>query len=144
MFDEDFVFEIMPESSLAARTLEILLYDFDAFSRHRSLGYVQLPLSSVINLLHASVTLITKPILRSDVEYGVRPLFHGELMVSLSYQPSAEKLTIIVVRAKHLPILNNSRNMSLYVKVSIKYLHIFYEKVNVIIRVVFTHFNPFR
>ncbi|XP_076686648.1 synaptotagmin-1-like [Andrena cerasifolii] len=119
VFDEDFVFEIMPESSLAARTLEILLYDFDAFSRHRSLGYVQLPLSSVINLLHASVTLITKPILRSDIECGARPLVHGELMVSLSYQPSAEKLTIIVVRAKHLPILNNSRNMSLYVKVKI-------------------------
>lgn len=44
VFDEDFVFEVQP-SSLARRTLEILLYDFDAYSRHHSIGGVQLALA---------------------------------------------------------------------------------------------------
>ncbi|XP_054015024.1 synaptotagmin-A [Hylaeus anthracinus] len=118
VFDEDFVFEIMPESSLDGRTLEILLYDFDAFSRHQCLGYVQLPLSAVTDL-DTTLVLITKPILRYGIENGLKTPFMGELMVSLSYQPSAEKLTIIIVRAKSLPSLNDTKNANLYVKVKI-------------------------
>ncbi|XP_043255242.1 synaptotagmin-5 isoform X1 [Colletes gigas] len=118
VFDEDFVFEVMPES-LTGRTLEILLYDFDAFSRHYCLGHVQLPLSAVIDLLDATLTLITKPILRYSIENGFKAPSLGELMVSLSYQLSTEKLTIIVVRAKNLPSLNDSTNANLYVKVKI-------------------------
>lgn len=117
VFDEDFVFEA-PESSLAGRTLEILLYDFDAFTRHRGLGYVQLPLSSVVDL-GANLVTITKPVLRYGTEGGFKAPPLGELMVSISYQPSVEKLTIIVVRAKNLPILDDPANANPYVKVSL-------------------------
>lgn len=119
VFDEDFVFEVTPDSPLTGRTLEILLYDFDAFSRHRGLGYVQLPLSSVIEQLGTSLTVITKPVLRYGAEGGFRAPPLGELMVSLSYQPSAERLTVIVVRAKNLPILDDSINANPYVKVAL-------------------------
>lgn len=118
MFDEDFVFEVAPESSLAGRTLEILLYDFDAFTRHRGLGYVQLPLSSVANLSTDLVT-ITKSVLRYGTEGGFKAPPLGELMVSISYQPSVEKLTIIVVRARNLPILDDPANANPYVKVRV-------------------------
>ncbi|XP_076246948.1 synaptotagmin-9-like [Calliopsis andreniformis] len=119
VFDEDFVFEITPELSLAAKTLEILLYDFDAFARHYNLGYVQLHLSSVINLLHSTFTFITIPILYYDAESEIKVPLQGKLMVSLSYQKPIEKLIIILVRAKNLSRVNNSTNTSLYVEVKI-------------------------
>jgi hypothetical protein len=46
VFDEDFVFEVRP-TTLCRRTLEVILYDFDAYSRHHSIGGVKLPLSHV-------------------------------------------------------------------------------------------------
>lgn len=122
VFDEDFVFEVTPASSLAGRTLEILLYDFDAFTRHRGLGYVQLPLGSVPDLGTNLIT-ITKPVLRYGVEGGFKAPPLGELMVSISYQVSLEKLTIIVVRARNLPVLDDPANANSYVKVRM-YIHI--------------------
>lgn len=44
VFDEDFVFEVQP-AALGRRTLEVILYDFDAYSRHHSIGGVKLPLA---------------------------------------------------------------------------------------------------
>lgn len=44
VFDEDFVFEVQP-ATLGRRTLEVILYDFDAYSRHHSIGGVKLPLA---------------------------------------------------------------------------------------------------
>lgn len=104
VFDEDFVFEVNPESSLNDRTLEVLLYDFDAFSRHRGLGYAQFHLSTLVDILGLTLQTVRVPILRYGAEGGFRAPPLGELMVSLSYQPLAEKLTVIVVRAKNLPI----------------------------------------
>jgi hypothetical protein len=43
VFDEDFVFEVQP-ATLGRRTLEVILYDFDAYSRHHSIGGVKIPL----------------------------------------------------------------------------------------------------
>lgn len=46
MFDEDFVFEERP-SIIGRRTLEILLYDFDAYSRHVCIGGTQIELCQI-------------------------------------------------------------------------------------------------
>lgn len=118
VFDEDFVFEVTPATSLAGRTLEVLLYDFDAFTRHRGLGYVQLPLSSISDLGTNLIT-VTKSVLRYGAEGGFKAPPLGELMVSISYQMSIEKLTIIVVRARNLPVLDDPANANPYVKVSL-------------------------
>ncbi|XP_066592989.1 synaptotagmin-1-like [Prorops nasuta] len=125
VFDEDFIFEVTSDSSLFDKTLEISLYDFDAFSRHRGLGYVHIPFSTIKknNLCSwnnsestMSPVMLTKPILYGAIgELKAPPL----LMVSLSYQPSAEKLTIIIVRANNLPSLGDSANSTTCVKVSI-------------------------
>ncbi|XP_046414448.1 synaptotagmin-6 isoform X1 [Neodiprion pinetum] len=114
VFDEDFVFEVIPAVAIR-RTLEVLLYDFDAFSRHHNIGCVQLPLSSV-DL--GSRATITKPILRCT-ERDVRAEL-GELMVSISFLPSAERLTVIVIKARNLRVVDDTRTSSdPYVKVSI-------------------------
>lgn len=46
VFDEDFVFE-ENTSVIDKRTIEILLYDFDAYSRHVCIGGAQIPLNSL-------------------------------------------------------------------------------------------------
>ncbi|XP_024944967.1 synaptotagmin-5 isoform X2 [Cephus cinctus] len=114
VFDEDFVFEVKP-ATIARRTLEVLLYDFDAFSRHHSIGCVRLPLSAV-DL--GSRATITRPVLQcTERDYRAEL---GELMVSISFLPSAERLTVIVIKARNLRVVDDTRTSSdPYVKVTI-------------------------
>lgn len=114
-FDEEFVFQVVPNCSLAERTLEVLLYDFDASSKHRAMGYVQLPMSTVPDLGTEART-VTKSVLRYGAFEGGRfprgvPNL-GELMVSLSYQPSSEKLTVIVIRARNLSLVSDELQLT--------------------------------
>ncbi|XP_011500313.1 PREDICTED: synaptotagmin-5 [Ceratosolen solmsi marchali] len=102
-FDEEFIFQVPSTCLLTERTLEILLYDFDASTKHRGLGYVQIPLSTVTDL-GLEQRIVTKSVLRYGAEGRFKAPPLGELMVSLSYQPTAERLTVIVIRARNLPI----------------------------------------
>ena len=45
-FDEEFLFEVLPED-LPNRTLEILVYDHDQYSKDECLGQCEIPLESV-------------------------------------------------------------------------------------------------
>ena len=45
-FDEEFLFEVLPED-LPHRTLEILIYDYDQYSKDECLGQCEIPLESV-------------------------------------------------------------------------------------------------
>jgi hypothetical protein len=46
VFDEDFVFEVRP-AIIGRKTLEILLYDFDSYSRHVCIGGLQIALTNI-------------------------------------------------------------------------------------------------
>ncbi|XP_059617228.1 synaptotagmin-1 [Phlebotomus argentipes] len=114
VFDEDFVFEERP-AVIGRRTLEILLYDFDAYSRHMSIGSAQISLAHVD--LSDKVEL-WRP-LTSCTERDAKVEL-GDIMVSLSYLPSAERLTVVIIKARNLRVVDDSRNSSdPYVKVSI-------------------------
>ncbi|KAF7998466.1 hypothetical protein HCN44_010403 [Aphidius gifuensis] len=122
VFDEEFTFET---SSLSGTTLEVLLYDFDPVSKHRALGYVRLPLppkNQGTDHIGNEPIILTRPIHRYGAEgsvYRSDPL--GELMVSLFYDITTTKLTVIVVRAINLLIADDSGTQSsdTYVKVTI-------------------------
>ena len=43
MFDEEFIFEV-PPSEFKTSTLELLLFDYDEFSRHEGIGQVKVQL----------------------------------------------------------------------------------------------------
>lgn len=46
----------------------------------------------------------------------------GDLMVSMSFLPSAERLTVVLIKARNLRVVDDSRNSSdPYVKVSLIY-----------------------
>lgn len=46
VLDEDFIFEARP-TTISKRVLEIIMYNFDAYSRHHSIGHVKIPLEEV-------------------------------------------------------------------------------------------------
>ncbi|KFB40968.1 AGAP008650-PA-like protein [Anopheles sinensis] len=112
VFDEDFVFEVR-SATIGRRTLEILLFDFDAYSRHVCIGGVQFPLAQVCL---AEKIDIWRPLLPYTEQDNKQDL--GDLMVSLSYVPSAEKLTVVIIKARNLRVIDGTRNSSdPYVKV---------------------------
>ncbi|GLV41487.1 Synaptotagmin alpha [Carabus blaptoides fortunei] len=114
VFDEDFVFEVRP-ATIGRRTLEIILYDFDAYSRHHSIGGVQLPLAHVDLSERVSLWRSLGPCSDRDAKAEL-----GDLMVSLAYLPSAERLTVVVIKARNLRVVDDTRTSSdPYVKVSL-------------------------
>lgn len=106
VFDEDFVFEVRP-ATIGRRTLEILLYDFDAYSRHVCIGGLKIALAHVD--LSDKVTLCKSlgPCSEQDAKIEL-----GDIMVSLSFLPSAERLTCVVIKARNLRVFDDSRNSS--------------------------------
>ncbi|XP_033751182.1 synaptotagmin-17-like [Pecten maximus] len=93
-WNEYFMFEI-PFHEAQMRTLEILIKDFDRFSRHCIIGQVYLPLSN-INLIKGGH--MWKPLMPSTKERQDL----GEILLSLNYLPSAGRLNIDVIKAKQL------------------------------------------
>ncbi|ESO87480.1 synaptotagmin 17 [Lottia gigantea] len=94
MWNEYFSFEI-PYKEVQMRTLEILVKDFDKFSRHCVIGQIYLPLNSV-NLIkggHMWKPLIPGSPERQDL---------GEILLSLNYLPSAGRLNVDIIKGKQL------------------------------------------
>ncbi|XP_026469194.1 synaptotagmin-5-like [Ctenocephalides felis] len=114
VFDEDFVFEVSP-TAIALRTLEVLLYDFDAYSRHVCIGGSQIPLSQVDLSERVDIWRGLGPCEDRDAKADL-----GDLMISMSYLPSAERLTVVVIKARNLRVVDDSRTSSdPFVKVSL-------------------------
>lgn len=100
------MFEV-PVNNLHTRTLEIILYDFDAYSRHHGIGGLRLPLSEIDLIERVDVWKHLMPLSEQD-----SPVDLGELMVSFSYLPSAERLTVVVMKARNLRIVDDTRTAS--------------------------------
>ena len=47
VFDEEFIFEIPEAEALPDQTLEILVFDYDQFSRHDCIGQIKVPLGNM-------------------------------------------------------------------------------------------------
>lgn len=106
VFDEDFVFEVRP-ATIGRRTLEILLYDFDAYSRHVCIGGLKIALAHVDLSDKVELWKSLGPCSEQDAKIEL-----GDIMVSLSYLPSAERLTCVVIKARNLRVFDDTRNSS--------------------------------
>lgn len=106
VFDEDFVFEVRP-ATIGRRTLEILLYDFDAYSRHVCIGGLKVPLAHVDLSDKVELWKSLGPCAEIDARVEL-----GDLMISLSYLPSAERLTVVVIKGRNLRVFDDTRNSS--------------------------------
>ncbi|KAL8607333.1 hypothetical protein ACOMHN_039483 [Nucella lapillus] len=93
-WSEYFTFEI-PYKEAQMRTLEVLVKDFDKFSRHCVIGQVLLPLDNV-NLIKGGH--MWKPLSPGSAERQDL----GEMLLSLNYLPSAGRLNVDIIKAKQL------------------------------------------
>lgn len=106
VFDEDFVFEV-PPATFERHCLEILLYDFDAYSRHHCIGGLNLPFSEIDLSERVDFWKPLNPICEPDSRVDL-----GELMVSFSYLPASEQLNLIVFKARNLRVVDSTRKTS--------------------------------
>uniref|UniRef100_A0A673AK96 Synaptotagmin XIb n=1 Tax=Sphaeramia orbicularis TaxID=375764 RepID=A0A673AK96_9TELE len=112
LFDETFTFYGVAYSSLPELTLHFLVLSFDRFARDDVIGEAVVPLKGVdpsTGRVHLSQQ-ITKRNIR------------GELLASLSYQPVSHRLSVVVLKARHLPKMDiTGLSANPYVKVNVFY-----------------------
>lgn len=116
LFDETFSFYGVAYSSLPELTLHFLVLSFDRFARDDVIGEALVPLRGVdpsTGRVHLSQN-ITKRSPQCESR--------GELLASLCYQPVSHRLSVVVLKARHLPKMDVSGlSANPYVKVNVFY-----------------------
>nr|XP_061789810.1 synaptotagmin-11-like [Nerophis lumbriciformis] len=116
LFDETFTFYGVAYSSLPELTLHFLVLSFDRFARDDVIGEALVPLAGVdpgTGRVHLS-----RPIVKRNTQCESR----GELLASLSYQPVSHRLSVVVLKARHLPKMDVAGlSANPYVKVNVFY-----------------------
>uniref|UniRef100_A0A8C5PGZ4 Synaptotagmin 11 n=1 Tax=Leptobrachium leishanense TaxID=445787 RepID=A0A8C5PGZ4_9ANUR len=117
VFDETFTFYGIPYSQLQDLVLHFLVLSFDRFSRDDVIGEVMVPLAGIDP--STGKVQLTRDIIKRNIE---KCISRGELQVSLSYQPVAQRMTVVVLKAKHLPRMDiTGLSGNPYVKVNVYY-----------------------
>ncbi|XP_052587531.1 synaptotagmin-11 isoform X1 [Peromyscus californicus insignis] len=117
VFDETFTFYGIPYSQLQDLVLHFLVLSFDRFSRDDVIGEVMVPLAGV-DPSTGRVQLI-RDIIKRNIQ---KCISRGELQVSLSYQPVVQRMTVVVLKARHLPKMDiTGLSGNPYVKVNVYY-----------------------
>nr|XP_057909618.1 synaptotagmin-11b [Doryrhamphus excisus] len=116
LFDETFTFYGVAYSSLPELTLHFLVLSFDRFARDDVIGEAVVPLKGVdpsTGRVHLS-----QQISKRNMQCESR----GELLASLSYQPVSHRLSVVVLKAQHLPKMDIAGlSANPYVKVNVFY-----------------------
>lgn len=117
-YDEIFSFYGIEEPQIPKTILHFVVLSFDRYSRDHIIGEVLYPLASV-DLSEKEVEVCKEVVprqlkLQSD---GYR----GEMLVSLCYQPAANRLTVVVLKARDLPKMDITGLSDPYVKIYLLY-----------------------
>ncbi|KAM9330101.1 synaptotagmin-4 [Gastrophryne carolinensis] len=113
-FDETFTFYGIPYSQVQDLVLHFIVLSFDRFSRDDVIGEVSFPLAG-IELADGRV-LMNKEINKRNVQKSAG---RGELLISLCYQSTTNTLTVVVLKARHLPKADTAGLSDPYVKVNL-------------------------
>ncbi|XP_045488234.1 synaptotagmin-5 isoform X2 [Pieris rapae] len=109
-FDQHFKFPVSHDD-LSDKTLLLQVFDYDRFSRNEVMGSAKIPLAKVEVAGGAEVWAELSRERRPPEELQ-------ELLLSLSYLPSAERLTVVVLKARNLlPPQEGKDALDVYVKV---------------------------
>uniref|UniRef100_A0A672GQX0 Synaptotagmin IV n=1 Tax=Salarias fasciatus TaxID=181472 RepID=A0A672GQX0_SALFA len=111
-FDETFSFYGIPLARVSELALHFMVLSFDRFSRDEVIGETLVPLSG-IDLSEGRVLMS-----REIIKRNVKCLSSGSLLLSLCYQSTTNTLTVVVLKARHLPKTDNSGLTDSYVKVN--------------------------
>lgn len=92
------------------KTLLFHLYDYDKFSRHTPMGEVEISM--------ANVNVSNSVEMWCDVQRQHKVAGEsGEILLSLSYLPTAERLTVVVMKAKDLKLSTAAPSADPFVRV---------------------------
>ncbi|KAK3576052.1 hypothetical protein CHS0354_036331 [Potamilus streckersoni] len=94
VFKERFLFT-MDQEELENRTLQLQMFSLDKYQRHKVIGEGEVRLGDVDMKLPIKMWLNLRDIDEKPTEYG-------DILFSLSYLPTAERLTIVIVKARNL------------------------------------------
>jgi len=119
VYNEEFQFDI-GFSELAERTLQCCVFSYDGFSRHQSIGEVFYSFDEDDQLTEYSGVSLCKDIKR-DVFLLKEdsPARVGEVLVSLCYLPTTNRLTFVVLKARLSKNTFSDELPSPFVKVSL-------------------------
>ncbi|KAM4573246.1 uncharacterized protein syt7a isoform 2-T2 [Odontesthes bonariensis] len=109
-WNETFLFEGFPYEKVRERTLYLQVLDYDRFSRNDPIGEVSIPLNKVELGQMKTFWKELKPC--SDGS-GRR----GDLLVSLCYNPTANTITVNIIKARNLKAMDIGGTSDPYVKV---------------------------
>ncbi|GFR23781.1 synaptotagmin-12 [Trichonephila clavata] len=107
-YNERFVFSA-PKNTVRDRTLKCIAYTCDK-SSNTLLGQVELKLA---NVDFRDVYIAWFPL----IDTKRKPVGCGELLFSLSYLPTAERLTVVVVKARNLVWTDEKESADPFVKI---------------------------
>uniref|UniRef100_A0A4W4E7N2 Synaptotagmin-7 n=1 Tax=Electrophorus electricus TaxID=8005 RepID=A0A4W4E7N2_ELEEL len=109
-WNETFLFEGFPYEKVRERTLYMQVLDYDRFSRNDPIGEVSIPLNKVELGQNQPTWKDLKPC--SDGS-GSR----GDLLVSLCYNPTANIITVNIIKGRNLKAMDIGGTSDPYVKV---------------------------
>lgn len=113
-WNECFLFEGWPHNKLLEKTLYLQVIDYDRFSRDDPIGETYLPLNEIDLSQSPLLWRFLQPCKDSRGKLG-------ELLLSLSYQPSVGRVTVIVMKAKDLKAKDITGASDPYVKLWLLY-----------------------
>ncbi|XP_042214881.1 synaptotagmin-4-like isoform X2 [Homarus americanus] len=119
VYDEDFTFYGINYSQLQVITLHFVVLSFDRYSRDDIIGEVVAPLAQLD--LTNTETCLTLAREISPRSLKIRSQGRGELLVSLCHQPAANRLTVVVLKARNLPKMDITGLSDPYVKIYLLY-----------------------
>uniref|UniRef100_A0A671KNG2 Synaptotagmin-7 n=1 Tax=Sinocyclocheilus anshuiensis TaxID=1608454 RepID=A0A671KNG2_9TELE len=109
-WNETFLFEGFPFEKVVQRTLYLQVLDYDRFSRNDPIGEVSIPLNK-IDLAHMQT--FWKELKPCSDGSGSR----GDLLVTLCYNPTANTITVSIIKARNLKAMDIGGTSDPYVKV---------------------------
>ena len=113
-FHEEFSF-CVNEREIGYATIQVCLYEIDAFSKSHALGQVSIDMKDV------DITQrMTGWFDLYEEEEEKRPT-SGDLLLSLNYFPTAGRLTVVIMRARDLKIEHKTGAWGVFVKVMFLY-----------------------
>ncbi|KAK7939124.1 hypothetical protein WMY93_002450 [Mugilogobius chulae] len=97
-FEETFSFYGLSRARVSQLSLHFVVLSFDRFSRDEVIGETLVPLSGIE--LSDGKVLMSREIIKKD---NKKTSGRGELLLSLCYQSNTNTLSVVVLKARHLP-----------------------------------------
>ncbi|XP_071651461.1 synaptotagmin-5 isoform X1 [Temnothorax longispinosus] len=113
-FDQHFKFPVSYEE-LQEKTLVLQVFDYDRFSRNDVVGSVRVAMDSLELVSSTSSVEVWGEIARERKP----PEEIQEVLISLSYLPSAERLTVLMMKARNLFPQQDKETLDPFAKVSL-------------------------